>query len=361
MDAETPCGIDAAMFGFGCWWNGRMMGTVYKRLHHHSKSKTHITLVLCKFIAHIMAIAIETTPSQAPKLKAHTTGRIELVNGTSDGGPAFVDPLTGMTNLNAKMVCPVDVYDIREQSQPPQLASEGFQLVEHPTMLKEEQFMRYQSPEGKQFIQDAYWPEVRRLLEKTIPGAEKVVPWHFSVRNAMPGLHPDEVFFMRTGVAQPQVNIHCDNDHTTAKAHMVRAFGEQGATELLGKYKRWCMVNTWRPIGQAVQSWPLVIVDHSEVPNWQYETHVTRIHRSNDPAYYKKYDNFLKHDPAYIYRYVSQHTPEEVIMFRDYDSRQDRYRGTPHGAFQDDDTPTNAPPRRSIEVRSFVFFEGEHE
>ncbi|KJX95921.1 hypothetical protein TI39_contig859g00001 [Zymoseptoria brevis] len=306
-----------------------------------------------------MTTAIEAMSVQGSPLHPHTTGRIELVNGTNDGASAFIDPSTGHTNLNPKKIHQVDLYDIREQHPPAALATEGYQFLEYPTMLTEQQFMSYQSTAGKQFIQDAYWPEVRRLVETTLLSAARVVPWHFSVRNAMPGYHPDEVFFMKTGVAQPQANLHSDNDHVTAAAHLVRVFGEESAAELLSKYKRWCMINTWRPIGEPVQSWPLVIVDHSKVSNWQYETHVTKIHRSNDPAYYKKYDNFLKHDPDYVYRYVSRHAPDEVIMFRDYDSRKDRYRGTPHGAFQDDQTPADAPSRRSIEVRCFVFFEEE--
>lgn len=290
----------------------------------------------------------------------YTTGRIELFNGTKDGERAYLDPSTGLTNLNPKQVYHVKIHDIRQQEPRPSLIDNGYQFIPNsPTFLTEDQFMRYTSPDGKQFIQDAYWPEVRRLVEANFPGAKNVTPWHFSVRRAMPGLHPDEVFFMRTGVSQPQATIHVDNDHSTADDHLRRVFGDEKAQELKAKYPRWAMVNTWRPVGNPVKSWPLLMVDHSPVTDWKYEDRVAQIHRSNDPVYYKKYDNFLKHHPDYIYRYVKDITPEEVIMFRDYDSRKGKYYGCPHGAFQDDNTPADAPPRRSIEVRCFVFFEDE--
>lgn len=292
--------------------------------------------------------------------KAFTTGRIELFDGTKDGKTAFLDPSDGSTNLNPKRTYNVEIQDIRQQQPRPSLVDNGYQFIENsPSFITEDQFMRHDTEEGKQFIRDAYWPEVCRLVETHYPSAKDITPWHFSVRRAISGYHPDEIFFMRTGISQPQATIHVDNDHITADAHLCRVFGDEKAAELRAKYKRWAMINTWRPVGQAVQSWPLLLVDHRAIPNWKYETGVAQIHRNNDSVYYKKYDNFLRYHPDYTYHYAKNITPDEVLMFRDYDSRQDKYHGCPHGAFQDDATAADAPPRRSIEVRCFVFFEDE--
>lgn len=287
-----------------------------------------------------------------------TTGRIEMFNGTTDGKEAYLDPSTNETNLVPKKVHHVTIQDIREQYPRPQLVNEGYEVTEFPSSLTEEQFLNNTTPEGKQFIRDRYWPEMKQLIqEKT--GAPVVIPWHFSVRKQTLGYHPDEIFFMKTGISQPASTIHIDNSHQTAIDHLSREVGAEEAQHLVASHKRWAIVNVWRPVGYAVQRWPLLIVDYSRVKDFSFENNVARVQRSNDPKYYKSHDNFIKHHPDYIYRYPSNLRPEEVIMFKDYDSRTDKVRGCPHGGFQDDNTAEDAPARRSIEVRLFVFFDEE--
>lgn len=299
--------------------------------------------------------SISTAPTTAA-----TTGRVEMFDGTTDGKEAFLDPSTGAHNLKPKKVHHIVVHDIRTQQPQPSLVKDGYGVMAHSTSLTEQEFMGYTTPEGKQLIRDKYWPELRDLVQKQM-GASQVIPWHFSVRNQTPGYHPDEVFFMRTGISQPAATIHVDNDHTTALDHMRREVGATETEELVSKYKRWAIINVWRPVGNPVSVWPLLVVDHRAIPDWNFKENVAKVHRSNDPKYYKAYDNFLKYHPDYVYRYASNLTPEEVIMFRDYDSRTDRMRGTPHGGFQDDNSPADAPPRRSIEVRLFAFFDDDEE
>ena len=49
---------------------------------------------------------------------------------------------------------------------------------------------------------------------------------------------------------------------------------------------------------------------------------------------------------------------DEAVLIKGYDSADDgRARFTPHTAFDDPTTPPGAPPRESIEVRTFAFFE----
>ena len=47
----------------------------------------------------------------------------------------------------------------------------------------------------------------------------------------------------------------------------------------------------------------------------------------------------------------------EALAFVCYDSRNDRARFTPHTGVRDHSSAPDAPPRESIEVRSFCFFE----
>jgi hypothetical protein len=46
-----------------------------------------------------------------------------------------------------------------------------------------------------------------------------------------------------------------------------------------------------------------------------------------------------------------------TLVFKVFDSEKDgRVRFTPHTSFDDPDSPADAPPRQSIEVRSLAFF-----
>ena len=50
-------------------------------------------------------------------------------------------------------------------------------------------------------------------------------------------------------------------------------------------------------------------------------------------------------------------TMDECMVFKVYDKKEDGPRFVFHTAFDDPLTPENAPPRRSIEVRTIAFFD----
>ena len=50
---------------------------------------------------------------------------------------------------------------------------------------------------------------------------------------------------------------------------------------------------------------------------------------------------------------------DEAYIFVCYHSRLDRARFTPHSGFRDLSVGDDAPPRESVELRSYVFWEHE--
>ncbi len=49
--------------------------------------------------------------------------------------------------------------------------------------------------------------------------------------------------------------------------------------------------------------------------------------------------------------------PDEAVLIRCFNSaREGAARFSAHGAFDDPQTPSDAPPRESIEVRTLVFY-----
>jgi hypothetical protein len=66
-------------------------------------------------------------------------------------------------------------------------------------------------------------------------------------------------------------------------------------------------------------------------------------------------------DGGHVWNYLHKQTPGEVLLIKCYDSKTDgRPRRVPHTAFVDDEYE-DREARESIEVRTLVFHEDDHE
>jgi hypothetical protein len=296
-------------------------------------------------------------PAAAPAAKPRiTTGIVGMWNGTSDGKDAVIDYKTGSTNVNPPMNIEIVVHDMRTADPVPSWTAKGYQVGEHNTRISVDEFTAGNTPEGKQFLHEHYFPEVRELVEK-YTGSKKVLPYTFRLRYQ--SMKPDDI--TGTDIAISAVPVaHTDRDHITSRACVANQFGADVAAELFAKYRRFAQVNVWRPIGQTIRRWPLLIIDTARVPDWKYEDYIAPVHIDNDPRVahggtLKTHDCVLKHDPRYKYYYASDLAENEALIFSSFDS--DVTKVAPHGAFWDNNTPDDAPHRRSIEVRTWAFFD----
>ncbi|PTB54618.1 hypothetical protein M431DRAFT_481831 [Trichoderma harzianum CBS 226.95] len=159
----------------------------------------------------------------------------------------------------------------------------------------------------------------------------------------------------------PRPVAHVDRDLPNAIVSLQCALGKDKADNLLKRHKRWAQVNLWRPIGRPVVKWPLVFANHDAIPDWDYDTHMARVYSVNDPRIAdrggKSHNCILIDDERYAYHYASNVAPDEALVFFSFHS--DPKMVLPHGAFWDNKTPDDAPPRRSLEVRCFVFFDDD--
>jgi len=288
-----------------------------------------------------------------------TTGQLGLWDGTKDGKEGYVDYKNGQTNVETNVNLPRDVeikvQDMRHLQPLPTLMVNGYQLISYSTALSAREFEQANTVEGKPRIYDVYFEEIGRLL-RDMTGSDLVFLSSFKTRKELP--NPKEYLQNAIHRFGPRPVAHVDRDLPTAIVALRDAVGKEKADALLKEHKRWAQVNVWRPIRNSVQKWPLVFANHDEIPDWDYDTHMGRVYSFNDPRVAdrgeKSYDCVLKDDPRYKYHYASNISPEEVLVFCSFDS--DPKMAVPHGAFWDDNTPEDALPRQSIEVRSFVFF-----
>ena len=65
--------------------------------------------------------------------------------------------------------------------------------------------------------------------------------------------------------------------------------------------------------------------------------------------------NSFRYNPGHAWYYLSDQTPDEVTLFKCFDSDVNKARFAAHLAFADKTSPADAPLRQSIEVRAMVF------
>jgi hypothetical protein len=216
------------------------------------------------------------------------------------------------------------------------LDSSGFQLVKHRSALADADDYTSEAR-----IKAIYYSEVETLL-RAVTGAQKVVVFDHTLRDGTPE-------HGRAGVREPVRRVHDDQTFESAPRRVPRHLPKEEAA--LRLKRRFAIVNFWRPIGETVQRTPLAMCDARSIdaadlipsdlvyPDWTGETYS------------------FAYNPKHRWYHVPQQRTDEVTLLKIYDSQTDgTARLTAHTAFDDPTTPADAPARRSIEVRSLVFW-----
>jgi hypothetical protein len=213
------------------------------------------------------------------------------------------------------------------------LDQHGFELVEHRSAVRD----FYDDEEVKR----VYYPEAERLL-KNATGASRVFFFDHTTRRRVPGSAD-----RRDGIRQPVSRVHVDH---TAKSgpQRVRDLLTGDARHLLqGRVQ---IINVWRPIRGPLLDAPLAVCDaHSVDPEDLVPSDLVYPHRVGETY-------SVTYRPSHRWYYFREMHADEVLLLKCYDSKTDgRARFAPHTAFTDPETPADALPRESIELRSLVF------
>lgn len=188
-------------------------------------------------------------------------------------------------------------------------------------------------------IRSTYYPEMQRLV-KQATGAREVVVFDHNVRIDGGKHEPNSRVPVRI--------VHNDYTEKSGPQRVRDLLGTQRAGSLLGR--RFAIVNAWRSIEGIVRTAPLGLIDARSVrPSDLVPTDLVYPDRVGEI-----YE--IAGNPAHRWYYFPEMEEGEVLLIKGYDSRTDVARFTPHSAFDHPDTPVNAAPRKSIEIRSLVFF-----
>jgi hypothetical protein len=212
----------------------------------------------------------------------------------------------------------------------------GFETIWHRSTLND-----WESFQNSERVKTIDYPEVESAL-KSHTGADKVVIFDHTLRDST---------IEQGGAAlrEPVRRVHDDQTFESAPRRVAKHLPPDEAAWRLER--RFAIVNFWRPVGGPVLRTPLAICDARSLESpdlipsdlvyrdWVGETYA------------------IAFNPRHRWYWYPQQTPTEATLLKVYDSAEDgRARMTAHTAFDDPTSAPDAPPRRSIEIRSILFW-----
>jgi hypothetical protein len=226
----------------------------------------------------------------------------------------------------------VPVIDGRALAERFTLDVQGFELVRHDSAVAD----IYDDAQRARL----HAAECADLVERAT-GAARTHVFDHTLRSADPQRREEK------RSREPTAIIH--NDYTPRSAPRRARDILGGEAEALLE-RPFAIVNVWRPI-RAVESFPLTACDARSVAPGALIPAERRAEDRIGEIY------MLRFDPGQRWIYFPAMTPDEALLIKTYDSREDgRARWAAHTAFADPHTRPGAPPRESIETRVFAFF-----
>jgi len=228
----------------------------------------------------------------------------------------------------------VPIRNGRKVARDLSLDRQGFVLTRHDTAVVD-----FRDP---QEIARVYYPEMESLV-KAATGAARVHVFDHNLRV------DGGVERAARDRSTPVRMVH--NDYT-AKS------GPQRVRDLMGDeadallQKRFAIVNVWRPIAGPVETAPLALADSRSIQPGDLVP-LDLVYPDRTGEIYNAGFN-----PAHRWFAFPAMERHEAVLIKGYDSKTDgRARFTLHTAFDDPNSPSDAKPRRSIEVRTLAFFD----
>ena len=187
-------------------------------------------------------------------------------------------------------------------------------------------------------IRTSYYDQVATHVAE-ITGADHVLARHHLIRTENP---PDFTHAYARFA-------HADYDYDILDEYWKVAAEETGIPEpQLRENYALCAVNTWQPVDRPALKNPLAIADYSTIaPERDVLTCVYTAEGVDQTIYTLGLSAHDEHE----WLYWPDMQVDEMLIFKQLETRADRSRFCFHTSFDDPNSPPDAPSRRSIEVR----------
>ena len=224
----------------------------------------------------------------------------------------------------------VTIHDVRPEIRELALERNGFVVADEPTDVTDftgSELERYQR-------------QTEALVQR-LTGADKVVSFGPVLRTNATGTH---------GHNQPAHGAHVDYGARTVGDFSRQLLGADEAERRLTK--RHMLINVWRPI-TMVESAPLAVADASTVR--REDLFPSEVRGGLGGVARSLWGFNLAYTPDHKWYWVPHMQPWEALVFKLFDSDADATQFTAHSAFEDPNTPPDAAPRQSVEVRTIAY------
>ncbi|KAK4497674.1 hypothetical protein PRZ48_010327 [Zasmidium cellare] len=222
----------------------------------------------------------------------------------------------------------------------PELSFNDTGFAVHPLHSK----MAYEDFDDEHKVRSVYFSELEARVKELL-GAHEVKFFRYGIRKR----HSE--FPVSTGqeydFAQPTSIAHVDATLDSTRQEMTKQFGDR-ADELMSRRFQW--INVWKPLRGPVNDWPLCLCDASTLSS--SDAHATDMVY---PDYFTE-NQSIRFNPSQRWYFLSDHSPDEIIIFKQSDSDPDAVHGVPHCSFENPATSVTELPRESIEARALVVY-----
>ena len=225
------------------------------------------------------------------------------------------------------------IHDARKLVPEPSLDAHGFELVPVRTAVRD----LYDADA----VRRVYYSEVEALV-RAHTGATRVLAFDHNVRSAELAERGER------GAQNPVLFAHNDYTERSSPQRVRDLLPEPQAQALLEH--RFAVINVWKPIRGPVEKSPLAVCDAQTLRPPDFVPTDLRYRDRTGEVY------SLHFNEAHRWYYFPNMQADEALLLKCFDSALDRARFTAHTAFEDETSPSDAPARESIEVRTLAFF-----
>ena len=251
-----------------------------------------------------------------------------------------------------KVAIDTKIADLRDHKIQPKLDEMGFEKIVSPTRVDQ-----HALSDGSEASLEQYQSETAPLL-KALTDADAVVFFDANLRREDTDA-PNDMSYQSA-----HLRVHVDQNPRSARIRAVNHGGPQR------RFRRFQIVNIWRPLIEPVRNFPLALCDYRSV-NVSADLVPTKLHF---PAWLKDRENYsVKHSASHRWYYWTSLSPDETIVFKCYDSASrdlalfgesvpccddliDVAGLCPHTAFFDISGPRAGRLRMSLELRALLFY-----
>ena len=198
-----------------------------------------------------------------------------------------------------KVAIKTAVTDLRDEKIHPRLDDMGFEKLISPTQVDQRALS-----DRLILSLEEYQVETGALL-KSLTSADEVLFFDATVRS-------EDANTSRVQPVQPaHLRVHVDQNPRSALARAVNHGGPER------QFRRFQIINVWRPLIEQVRNFPLALCDWRSV-DLSADLVSTRL---NFPPWLKDRENYsLKFNSSHRWYYWGSISPDEVIIFKCYDS-----------------------------------------